>query len=168
MNSSFCKIDQGCSKEEQRKESLESVEDNSLSISLPSEGSQRHHQNQLSEVKAGILKIFMDAETHVQSTFDEKHEFEKTEKMVKGKTSSSLAWSSTDIDQPDEVTTTYDDSGIEGAQSRCSTGSKVWGKINRQLNRRFGGSTGSLSSTSPISEKKANALESPTEGIHML
>ena len=62
------------------------------------------------------------------------------------------------------------DSGIDGAQSRSSSSKdKVWTKIHKQLNRRFGGSTGSLSSTSPISEREASKkasgqIESPTEG----
>ena len=63
------------------------------------------------------------------------------------------------------------DSGIDGAQSRSSSSKdKVWTKIHKQLNRRFGGSTGSLSSTSPISEREAiskkasGQIESPTEG----
>ena len=119
-------------------------EENSLSISLPSEGSQK-----LSEVKAGILRIFDEAEVtndkNIQPfdnvIFDEKHEFEKTEKMkAKESTPASTAASELDFDSG------YD----RCVESRSS--SKVWNKIHKQLNRRFGGSTGSLSSTSPNSE----------------
>ena len=54
--------------------------------------------------------------------------------------------------------------------SHVSQGSgKIWSKIHRQLNRRFGGSTGSLSSTSPISEQDLKKLEAQSsEGIHAL
>lgn len=149
-------------------------EENSLSISLPSEGSQKSSlKHQLSEVRAGILKIFDDAEGNNNAfnsfdnvIFNEKHEFEKTEKMIsskasgaaKVKKSASLAWSSED--QPDGLTTppADNDSGIDGAQSRSSSSKdKVWTKIHKQLNRRFGGSTGSLSSTSPVSEREAKS-----------
>ena len=79
---------------------------------------------------------------------------------------SSTAWSSED--RMDD--TPFDnDSGIDrdnGAASHVSQNSgKIWSKIHRQLNRRFGGSTGSLSSTSPISEhdsKKVTSAEAST------
>ena len=77
-------------------ESIADSED-SLSISLPSEGP----TNPFSEIRAGILKIFDDAATDNDTAkpistfnpeqdfpsfdnviFDEKHEFEKTEKMI--------------------------------------------------------------------------------------
>ena len=192
-------------------ESIADSED-SLSISLPSEGP----TNPFSEIRAGILKIFDDAATADQAKpistfnpdqdfpsfdnviFDEKHEFEKTEKMISSLTSAATTTTSTQMaasksvknpviskttsintwsseDQPDDRgATPFDiDSGIDGAQSRSSSSKdKVWTKIHKQLNRRFGGSTGSLSSTSPISEreavskKAAGQIESPTEGIY--
>ena len=50
-------------------------------------------------------------------------------------------------------------SGIDRDNGAASHGSgKVWSKIHRQLNRRFGGSTGSLSSTSPISDREPKKL----------
>ena len=90
--------------------------------------------------------------------FDEKHEFEKTEKMISSsvstvqsqtasktvknpvisKTTSTNTWSSED--QPDDRgATPFDiDSGIDGAQSRSSSSKeKVWTKIHKQLNRRY-------------------------------
>ena len=154
-------------------------EDNSLSISLPSEGSQK-----IIQIKAGILKIFDQAEEDVNQTetiavnltpiksfdnviFEEKHEFEKNEKMKAKISSASAASTASEIDF---------DSGYEqrGVESRNS--SKVWNKIHKQLHRRFGGSSGSLSSTtSPNSEvankqseafntKTVTSLDSPIEG----
>ena len=94
-------------------ESIADSED-SLSISLPSEGP----SNPFSEVRAGILKIFdeasVDQENKVNNQsafnieepedfpsfdnviFDEKHEFEKTEKMISSSASTSaksIHWS---------------------------------------------------------------------------
>ena len=134
-------------------------EDNSLSISLPSEGSQR--------LKAGILKIFDQAEEEEIKSFDnvifkEKHEFEKTEKM-KAKVSTASAASAAA-----STASEFDfDSGYEHrVDSRNS--SKVWNKIHKQLNRRFGGSTGSLSSTSPNSEVVANKTNSEPFATKMI
>ena len=157
-------------------------EDNSLSISLPSEGSQKSpflkttHQ----ELRTGILKIFDEEENESKKgafsdnfvdfdnvIFDEKHEFERTEKMITsgGSRSTKLAknvsltWSSED--QPDDrggaTSTPFDaDSGFDGVHSRSSSSKdKVWSKIHKQINKRFSGSTGSLSSTSPNSEREA-------------
>ena len=79
--------------------------------------------------------------------FDEKHEFEKAEKMKLAKESTPASTAASELDF---------DSGYDrgtGVESRSS--SKVWSKIHKQLNRRFGGSTGSLSSTSPNSELAA-------------
>ena len=134
-------------------------EDNSLSLSLPSEGSQK-----LTEVKAGILQIFDEAasssddkilQTFDNIIFEEKHEFEKTEKMKAKESTSASTTSELDFD-----------SGYDRVESRSS--SKVWNKIHKQLSRRFGGSTGSLSSTSPNSEaasKQVEASSKATEGI---
>lgn len=144
----------------------ESSDENSLSISLPSEGSQKRSRLQLSEVRSGILKIFDEAERndHVDGfdvvRFDEKHEYERTEKMISSK--SEEAWTEQNVSLDN-------DSGIDRAGSRVSVGSsgKVWTKIQKQINRRFGGSTGSLSSTSPVSEKASKAvtqMDSPPEG----
>ncbi len=115
-----------------------------------------------------------------QDTIEEKHETEECEKnssiemankssrvsmMSKG---SSMAWSSEDAaDGASSNTGTGtgtrnfgqqyqsadNDSGIDrdGAVSKSSD--KIWTKIHKQLNRRFGGSTGSLSS-SPFSEQE--------------
>jgi hypothetical protein len=136
----------------------DSEEDNSLSISLPSESSQN------SKLRAGILRIFDEAEELEEAKFDnvifdEKHEFEKTEKTMTNKKSHSLAWSS--LEDRVGSTTPHDlDSGIDGQSRSSSSKDKVWSKIHKQLNRRFGGSTGSLSSTSPTSESKA--VISPT------
>ena len=134
-------------------------EDNSLSISLPSEGSQR--------LKAGILKIFDQAEEEEIKSFDnvifkEKHEFEKTEKM-KAKVSTASAASAAA-----STASEFDfDSGYEHrVDSRNS--SKVWNKIHKQLHRRFGGSTGSLSSTSPNSEVVANKTNSEPFATKMI
>ena len=93
-------------------ESIADSED-SLSISLPSEGP----PNPFSEVRAGILKIFDEAsadqtnKVNNQSAFnieepedfpsfdnvifDEKHEFEKTEKMISSSASTSAVQSQT-------------------------------------------------------------------------
>ena len=93
-------------------ESIADSED-SLSISLPSEGP----PNPFSEVRAGILKIFDEAsadqtnKVNNQSAFnveepedfpsfdnvifDEKHEFEKTEKMISSLASTSAVQSQT-------------------------------------------------------------------------
>ena len=93
-------------------ESIADSED-SLSISLPSEGP----SNPFSEVRAGILKIFDEAsadqanKVNNQSAFnieepedfpsfdnvifDEKHEFEKTEKMISSSASTSAVQSQT-------------------------------------------------------------------------
>lgn len=149
-------------------------EENSLSISLPSEGSQKSslQKNQLSDVRAGILKIFDDAE-EASYVINEKHEFEKTEKMATikrpGTAKSFLPWSSDD--QADGMTSPPvgdNDSGIEGAHSRSSSSKdKVWSKIHRQLNRRFGGSTGSLSSASPTSEGELKKSESFTKSASL-
>ena len=156
-------------------------EDNSLSISLPSEGSQK-----IIQIKAGILKIFDQAEeeavhdvTETEAVlspiksfdnviFEEKHEFEKTEKMKAKVSSASAASTASELD----FDSGYDQRGVESRNS-----SKVWNKIHKQLNRRFGGSTGSLSSTtSPNSEvvnkhseafnsKIVRNMDSPLEGL---
>ena len=156
-----------------------SSNDDSLSISLPSEGSQTHpgSRQHLSDLRTQILKTFDDAEEKEEQILDnddlqlisEKYEFENSEKTVmtsKFNSKSSTAWSSED--RMDD--TPFDnDSGIDrdnGAASHVSQNSgKIWSKIHRQLNRRFGGSTGSLSSTSPISEhdsKKVTSAEAST------
>lgn len=163
-----------CSSTKALETGVDESEENSLSISLPSEGSQKSsfQKAQLSDVRAGILKIFDDAE-EASYVINEKHEFEKTEKMTSikrpGTAKSFLPWSSDD--QADGLTSpppADNDSGIDGAQSRSSSSKdKVWSKIHRQLNRRFGGSTGSLSSASPTSEgdgllKKSETLTKST------
>ena len=93
-------------------ESIADSED-SLSISLPSEGP----SNPFSEVRAGILKIFDEASADQANKvnnlsafnieepedfpsfdnviFDEKHEFEKTEKMISSSASTSAVPSQT-------------------------------------------------------------------------
>ena len=93
-------------------ESIADSED-SLSISLPSEGP----SNPFSEVRAGILKIFDEASADQTNKvtnqsafnieepedfpsfdnviFDEKHEFEKTEKMISSSASTSAVPSQT-------------------------------------------------------------------------
>jgi hypothetical protein len=192
--------------EQQHDRSWSESEENSLSISLPSEGSQRNRLDQLSHVRTGILKIFSDdEESHLipsaaaaaaaaadrsfagvddidgSSTFDpyekfnEKHEFETNEKMKtsvilsKGKVSTA-AWSSEDMTEDQGTTPIDNDSGIDrdgGAASRVSGGSgKVWTKIHKQLNRRFGGSTGSLSSASPVSDQDQSMRKGSTGELY--
>ena len=103
---------------DQPKEQDNSSEENSLSISLPSEGSQNHSNTttrpaqHLTELRTGILKIFNDAEKvdvdqvdyhQNTSVIHEKYEFESNEKIMSKATNSksSTAWSSED--RPDDT-----------------------------------------------------------------